>query len=690
MSQNALGRETSPYLLQHADNPVDWYPWCDEALARAREENRPILLSIGYSACHWCHVMAHESFEDEETAALMNKYFINIKVDREERPDLDHIYQTAQHLLTRRTGGWPLTMFLTPDDHVPFFGGTYFPRESRYGLPGFRELLTRVHEAYRENEAAIRDQNLSLQQALENMEPDSSPDGVSLGPEPLRTAISQFKNTFNARSGGFGGAPKFPHPTNLEFLLTCPAPGYEALADRDEARNMALFTLEKMARGGIYDHAGGGFARYSVDDEWMIPHFEKMLYDNGPLLGLTTQAWQISGDRLFRDSALETAHWVIREMQSPAGGYYSSLDADSEGEEGKYYVWDRDEIQSLLDEREFGIVRFHFGLDNPPNFEGRWHLYEQHTLTETAQQFNMGEDACNAVLKTATGKLFHAREQRVRPGRDDKILTSWNALMIRGMATAARVFDDDSLLASSTAALRFIRDSLWVDGRLLATCKDGRAHLNAYLDDYALLIEAILEQLQVRWDTELLNFAIELAEVLLERFADDPCQGFYFTSHDHEHLLVRNKPWIDETLPAGNGVAARALNLLGHLTAGMRYLNAAEQTLKSAWQSLERIPYAHGSILCALMEHLIPPEMIILRGPREEIDAWRRSLNALGHHPGRCIYAIADHEQNLPGILAVNTKSNVTRAQICRGNQCLAPVYELQTLLDNLKTDQTR
>ncbi|MDX1519469.1 MAG: thioredoxin domain-containing protein, partial [Gammaproteobacteria bacterium] len=375
MSRNALSNETSPYLLQHADNPVQWYPWSEEALQRAREENKPILLSIGYSACHWCHVMAHESFEDEETAALMNEYFINIKVDREERPDIDRIYQTAQHLLTRRNGGWPLTMFLTPDDHVPFFGGTYFPRESRYGLPGFKDLLKHIHTVYQQDPQAIRDQNRSFLEALKNMEPPSTEDSVMLHPGPLQSAITQFRNSFNQRSGGFGGAPKFPHCSNLEFLLEYSANRLESLPARDEALGMAVFTLEKMARGGIYDHLGGGFARYSVDDDWMIPHFEKMLYDNGPLLDLCARAWQITGEELYRDTAMETARWVMREMQSPQGGYYSSLDADSEGEEGKFYVWDVKEVKDHLSDEEYRVFAFHFGLDTSANFEGRWHLH---------------------------------------------------------------------------------------------------------------------------------------------------------------------------------------------------------------------------------------------------------------------------------------------------------------------------
>ncbi|MCG8324765.1 MAG: thioredoxin domain-containing protein [Thiotrichales bacterium] len=689
MSKNALGQETSPYLLQHADNPVDWYPWSEGALQKARQENKPILLSIGYSACHWCHVMAHESFEDEATAQLMNEHFINIKVDREERPDIDRIYQTAQHLLTRRSGGWPLTMFLTPDDQVPFFGGTYFPRESQYKLPGFRDLLLHISKTYRENEQAIRDQNVSMLEALDKLEPAGDSDSVILHPGPLQTAITQYRNAFNQRSGGFGGAPKFPQPTNLEFLLQYSANRLEVLGARDEARGMALFTLEKMCHGGIYDHLGGGFARYSVDDDWMIPHFEKMLYDNGPLLGLCSSAWQITGDELYRRRAMHTAEWVMREMQSPNGGYYSSLDADSEGEEGKFYVWDREELQQHLDQDEYELFAHHYGVDQGPNFEGRWHLYARHSAEETAKANDLTVEACLQRLKSAAGKLLAARKTRIAPGRDDKVLTSWNALMIRGMADAGRVFDAPELIDSAVRALDDILQRLWVDGRLLATARDDRAHLNAYLDDHALLIEACIALLQARWNNRYLQFATQLADVLLEHFADSENQGFFFTSHDHERLTQRNKPYMDETLPAGNGAAARALILIGHLLAESRYLEAAHTTIRSGWASLERVSYAHGSLLCALLDHLAPPELVILRGPEATIGDWQREIIRVGFQPNRLVFAIPETESGLPGILSAPVAAGRTSAVICVGDRCLAPVNELETLLGCLKTGKT-
>ena len=437
--RNRLAAETSPYLLQHAHNPVDWYPWGPEALDRARRKSRPILLSIGYSACHWCHVMAHESFEDEATAAVMNAHFVNVKVDREERPDLDKIYQVAHQLLARRPGGWPLTMFLTPDDQTPFFGGTYFPPSPRHGLPAFRDLLLRVVDFLAAHGDEVAKQNESLRTALARTEPSGAAVGTAgagaavIGPEPLERAMAVLRRSFDARDGGFGGAPKFPHPTNVE----------RCFRRRRDPRDlhMGVHTLARMCLGGIYDHLGGGFCRYSVDGEWMIPHFEKMLYDNGPLLALCAQGVQLRAghEALFARTAHETARWAIREMQAPEGGFHSALDADSEGEEGRFYLWTPDAARAVLDEDELAALAVSFGLDRPPNFEGHaWHL---HTFVEReALPAKLGADAETAAarLDRARAKLFEARAPRVRPGLDDKILTSWNAMMVSGLAVAGK------------------------------------------------------------------------------------------------------------------------------------------------------------------------------------------------------------------------------------------------------------
>ncbi len=682
---NALANETSPYLLQHAHNPVQWYPWGSEALERARREDKPVLLSIGYSACHWCHVMAHESFEDERIAALMNDQFINIKVDREERPDLDRIYQTSHQLLTRRAGGWPLTMFLSPDDMVPFFGGTYFPPDSRYGMPGFGELLQRVAEFYRGRRDDIRDQNRSLMEALQSLQQaPAEASAAALDAAPLDAAAAELARIFDERHGGFGGAPKFPHPGNLEFLLQYADCGGEVPAETARrARHMALFSLECMALGGIYDQVGGGFSRYSVDDLWMIPHFEKMLYDNGPLLALYAEAWRATGDELFRRVALETAGWVLREMRSPDGGFYSSLDADSEGEEGKFYLWTREEARSLLDADEYKALARRFGLDGAANFEGRWHLRVTASLDDVAKETGIAPDAAARLIDGARAKLLEARDRRVHPGRDDKILTSWNGLMIRGLAVASLRLERDDFGKAAAGALDFIRTEMWRDGRLLATSRDGSAHLRAYLDDYAFVLDAILTLLQWRWSTPRLEFAVALAEAMLAQFEDAQGGGFFFTAHDHEKLIQRRRDFMDDALPSGNGVAAHALIRLGHLLGEPRYLQSAERTLRAAWPDLLRVPHGHTALLLALSELARPPRQVILRGAADTLREWRRIC--LENLDGRAaVYPIPDDAGSLPGVLGERKVMGEAAAYLCEGFTCKAPITEIDALAAGL------
>lgn len=680
---NRLIHETSPYLQQHAHNPVDWYPWGEEALQKAHHEHKPILLSIGYSACHWCHVMAHESFEDEETARVMNELFVNIKVDREERPDLDKIYQTAYQLLNRRGGGWPLTMFLTPDDQAPFFGGTYFPKEPRYGMPAFKDLLPRLADFYQTHEDEVGKQNATLLKYLQSDALQPAQTKEALNPDPLQETRDQLVRDFDSLHGGFGHAPKFPHPTSIERLLRHWAHTVSTGEPDRQAETVALFTLRKMAQGGIYDHLGGGFCRYSVDAQWMIPHFEKMLYDNGPLLTLYSQAWQATRDNLFRRVAEGTANWVIREMQSPEGGYYSTLDADSEGEEGKFYVWTPEQVQALLSPEEYAVFAPHFGLDRQANFEGHWHLHVYQDLAEVARQADIDFLQARDLLDSARAKLFAVREQRVHPGRDEKILTSWNGLMIKGMASAARHLDRADLAASAEQALDFIRESLWQDGRLLATYKDGRASLPAYLDDYAFLIDGILELLQVRWRSADLEFALALAKVLLTHFQDPHRSGFYFTADDHERLIQRPKPIHDEALPAGNGITAQVLLKLGHLLGSMHYIEAAEHTLKWAWPALEQAPMACNALLLALEEYLHPSQIIILRGPRPVIKLWQeRSIRP--YAPRRLTLTIPTDAGPLPGLLAQRQADAGPVAYVCSGTQCSPPITTLAELESGL------
>ncbi|CAK0760943.1 Thioredoxin domain-containing protein [Gammaproteobacteria bacterium] len=701
-SPNHLVQETSPYLLQHALNPVDWYPWGSQALELARQLNRPILLSIGYSSCHWCHVMAHESFEDEETAALMNAYYVNIKVDREERPDLDRIYQTAHALLTERSGGWPLTLFLDPSDQTPFFCGTYFPSEARHGLPAFKELLIRVSGVFRTQRAELIRQNGYLRTALigeygiwetttNSLEEGPGFGGTKLtepeplNAEPLNIARHQLQKNFDSYHGGFYQPPKFPHPTYLERLMRHYALSWRTRQPDVRALEMVNATLTAMARGGIYDHLGGGFCRYSVDAQWMIPHFEKMLYDNGPLLALYADAWVLTDDPLYRRTVEETAAWAIREMQSPLGGYWSSLDADSEGEEGRFYLWTREEVAALLtNPQEYSLLAAAFGLDRRPNFEGRWHLHGYRTSAELAQMWEgvesrpngvpESEEETQAILDAARAKLFAAREPRERPGRDEKILTAWNALMIRGMAVAARRLMRPDYVTAAERALDFLRANLWQDGRLFATWKEGRARHNAYLDDYAFLLDALLALLQVRWRGADLDFAVEIAEVLLAHFADS-AGGFWFTSDDHESLIYRPKPMADESLPAGNGIAALALGRLGHLLGESRYLAASEETLRAARTSLEKIPNAHCALLHALEEYLYPPEIVILRGEPESLAFWM-ARTAHQYTPRRLIFAIPSITSDLPAALSIRVPHATTVAYICTGSVCAAPITD--------------
>jgi uncharacterized protein len=680
---NHLAGETSPYLLQHAHNPVDWYPWGPEALEKARRENRPILLSVGYSACHWCHVMAHESFEDPDTAKLMNAHFINIKVDREERPDLDRIYQAAHSLLTRRPGGWPLTVFLTPDDQVPFFAGTYFPNTPRHGMPSFRELMLRIVEYLAAHEEQIRVQNSSLVSALQSMNTGTA--AASINALPLDAARQQLENSFDARDGGFGDAPKFPHPTNLERLLRHWAGSHDATGQPDlRALHMAIFSLEKMARGGVFDQLGGGFYRYAVDTRWMIPHFEKMLYDNGTLLALYAEAWVATQNPLFARTCRQTAGWVMRDMQFPDGGYCSSLDADSEGEEGRFYVWTPEQVRAHLATSDYALFARRYGLDRPANFDGRWHLHVYRTFEQLGQEFSLGVDEAQAIIERCRTQLLEERARRIPPARDDKVLTSWNGLMVRGMAIAGRYLGEPAWIASAERALDFIRTTLWQNGRLLATYKDGRAHLNAYLDDYVYLIDAILELLQVRWRDGDITFAIELADAVLAHF-QDPAGGFYFTSDDHETLIQRPRADHDDAMPAGNGIAAKVFGRLGHLLGETRYLRAAEGTLKSAWPGIESMPYGHASLLVALEESLFGLQTVIIRGTQPELADWYAGA-ARTYAPRRLIMAIPDAVNTLPEELAARRPLQQTVAYICNGMTCSSPVTDRDVFIELLDT----
>ncbi len=675
---NRLAEETSPYLLQHADNPVHWYPWGDEAFAAARASGKPVLLSIGYSACHWCHVMAHESFEDEATAELMNRLFVNIKVDREERPDVDRIYQTAHQLLTQRGGGWPLTMFLDANDQRPFFGGTYFPKERRYGMPSFGELLSSVATFYAEKADDVQQQAERLSEVFSRLDPAPADKELVMSAAPLTKVREQLAQSFDGDFGGFGGAPKFPHPGTVERMLRHWRKTAQDAEPDIDALFMASLTLTRMAEGGLFDHVGGGFCRYSVDRYWQIPHFEKMLYDNGPLLALYAQAHLATGEIAFARTANETADWLLSDMRAPNGGFYSSRDADSEGEEGRFYVWTPDDVKAVVGDDDFAVVELRFGLNKNANFEGHWHLAVRESIPNIASALKLEVTDVEAALARARKKLFDERAGRVHPGRDDKQLTSWNALAIRGLAIAGRSLQRDDLVDAAADAVDFLRSNLLVDGRLFASFKDGRARFPAYLDDHAFLVDAILELLQSRWSTAQLTFAIEVAELLLAHFEDGDNGGFFFTADDHEQLMHRPKTLADESMPSGNGVAAFALQRLGHLLGEHRYLDAAERALRSAWKAMDEYPHGHVTLLHALEEYLAPPEIVIIRG--SDADHWRDAAARL-YASTRMLFSIGADEEELPGLLAERKSADgETLAYRCVGTHCELPVRTWESL----------
>ena len=681
--QNALKTETSPYLLQHAANPVAWYPWGEEALNLAKKLDKPILLSIGYSACHWCHVMAHESFEDDAVAAIMNEHFINIKVDREERPDIDQIYQTAHSMLSQKSGGWPLTVFLTPEQQ-PYFTGTYFPKTSRYQLPGFADLIPRVAQFYHEKKDDLAVQNGQLADALKRTIPTPS-STLSASESTLKLAFTSLESSFDYENGGFGSAPKFPNPADITLLL------HAAKAGNKTAENMALQMLSAMANGGIYDQIGGGFCRYSVDERWIIPHFEKMLYDNGQLLFLYCDGWQISKDKRYQQVIEETVAWLVCEMRDKSGAFYSSLDADSiddagHSEEGAFYVWQPEQVKQLLTPEEFAVASSCFGFDRAHNFDNPhsgyagWHPY----LARLPEHDEI------VALMNAQTKLFNAREKRARPGRDDKILTSWNALAIKGLARAGRVFNRPDWVVFAQDAVDFIRDKLWVNDQLLATCKDDgsghanqsyKAHLNAYLDDYAFLLDALIELLQADYRAIDLSFAEDLAEALLENFEAEE-GGFYFTSHTHETLIHRPKQAYDNATPNGNGIATIALQKLGHILGDARYLQAAERTLKAFDNVIKNNPAACASLSHALCEFLTPPSIVIIRGEAKQMAVWRAEINQ-HYYPHHLFFYLDEQAADLP--IALQRKfSQDVNAWVCQGVVCSPSVNDLQALLKNL------
>ncbi len=672
---NHLIDETSPYLLQHAHNPVDWYAWGDAALNKARTEDKPIFLSIGYSACHWCHVMERESFENEETAALMNEHFVNIKVDREERPDLDSIYMDAVVSMTGQ-GGWPMSVFLTPEGQ-PFYGGTYYPPEPRYGIPSFRQVLQSVANAYRTRQDQVINQAQRLTAALGRAGAFTAQPG-ELSPELLKTAVEQLLQYFDQEDGGFGSQPKFPQPMTLDFAMT----QYLRTGDLDTLY-MAELTLEKMALGGIYDQLGGGFHRYSVDAVWLMPHFEKMLYDNAQLLRSYLHAWQITQRPLFRQVVEETIDYVLREMTAPEGGFYSAQDADSEGHEGKFFVWTPQEIEAVLDPQAAGICETYYDVSRRGNFEGKNILHVSRSIDEVAQRFHLTVSEVEQSLAASRQKLFAVREQRIKPARDEKILTEWNALMIHALAEGGVVLERDDALQAAIKAANFILSQMsQPDGKLYRSYKDQRARFNAYLEDYGAFIRALLSLYEATFDLRWLGEATRLTRLMIAQFGDPVNGGFYQTGTDHEELVIRRKEFIDNAIPSGNSLAAEALLRLSVLVGNEEYRKQAEQICLTMKEAMTRQPTGFGRLLCTLNSLLSPSQEVAIVGEPTEA-ATRALLRAVyGRYLPNTVLALKrpEEESMLPLLAGRTLVQGKPAAYVCEHYTCKLPITEVEAL----------
>ncbi|MFN2637209.1 MAG: thioredoxin domain-containing protein [Gemmatimonadaceae bacterium] len=674
---NLLATETSPYLLQHAHNPVDWYPWGPDALERAKREDKPILLSIGYAACHWCHVMAHESFEDEETARLMNEKFVNIKVDREERPDIDGIYMQAVQAMTGH-GGWPMTMFLLPDGS-PFYGGTYFPPDDRHGLPSFRTVLNSVADAYEKRREGVAKSAEQLKRIYEaNIERARSP-GV-LSSQLLHDAYRGLAKSYDVRNGGFGPAPKFPATMVLDFLLR-----YWKRTSTDYALEMVATSFVRMARGGIYDQIGGGFARYSVDATWLVPHFEKMLYDNALLSRLGAHLWQATRDDEIRRVSTETVRWVAREMTSPEGGFYSSLDADSEGHEGKFYVWSEEEIDSVLGANA-NLFKSYYGVSRGGNFEGKNILFVPNDPRVAAMRAATSESAILETLERAKRELYDVRARRVWPGRDEKILASWNGLMLRGVATAARIFRDEEFSALAIRNGEFLGREMVRDGRVMRTHKEGRTRIAGFLEDHAAVALGFLALYELTFDDAWVVRAREIADAMIEWFWDDNAGAFFDTARDAEQLITRPRDITDNAIPSGTSLAVDLLLHLSELQQEAEFRRRANSILETLAEPMAKFPTAFGHLLgCAEMELFGAVEVALIGNrsipgfiPLEAVlaEEYVPSLVlAAGISGGSATVKLLDGRSLIDGNAS---------AHVCHGYVCDRPVTQPDELRDQL------
>ncbi|HEU5369274.1 MAG TPA: thioredoxin domain-containing protein [Ktedonobacterales bacterium] len=708
---NRLIHETSPYLLEHAHNPVDWYPWGEEALVKAKEEDKPILLSVGYSACHWCHRLAAESFENEDTARLMNENFVSIKVDREERPDIDALYMDAVQAMTG-SGGWPMTVFLTPEG-LPFYGGTYFPPKDRYGMPGFPTLLRRISDYYRDKREKVEETAAQFRDFYSRRVHLDLPSVGEIAQEGgndlavLKEAVGRLAAAFDGTAGGFGGAPKFPHPMSLDFLLhqhlrragrdaqittgdAAPQEKSTAARPRDSELGMVEFTLEKMANGGIYDQIGGGFHRYSVDDRWLVPHFEKMLYDNALLSRAYLHAYQITGEPFYRRVVEETLDYVQREMLSKDGGFYSTQDADSEGEEGKFYLWTPAEVRAALGERDGAFFCAFYDVTEQGNFEHKNILHVDHSIKEICQSLKISDQTLKQALARGRKKLYDVRAKRVWPGLDNKILTGWNGLMLRSFAEAARVLGRDDYRASAERTADFLLSTMNSNGRLLRSYRDGQAKLKGYLEDYANLALALLELYQTTHDTRWFSESRKLADQMLDLFWDEADGGFFSTGKDHEELVGRPKELMDNATPSGNSSAAELLLRLAAYTGEDSYRSRAETILRPLVPAMAEHPSALSQMLIAL-DFLIGPiyEVAIIGDPAAPDT--RALLDAL-HQEFRpnLVLAVArpddtDAINAVPLLRERPQRDASATAYVCQNFACKEPVTAPEALAAQLR-----
>ncbi len=686
---NRLAKETSPYLLQHQNNPVDWYPWGAEALERAKREEKPIFLSIGYSACHWCHVMEHESFEDKEIAKSLNENFVCIKVDREERPDLDQIYMNAVQMMTGR-GGWPMSVFLTPE-LKPFYAGTYWPPHASRGMPGFDQVVASVANAWATNRAEA--EKMAGQLTSEMAKLDQSASKGELAVEIIEDAVARLRQSFDGTFGGFGSAPKFPAPMALQLLLR-----WWHRRRESNVLSMVRVTLDRMAAGGIYDHLGGGFARYSVDERWLVPHFEKMLYDNAQLAVTYLEAFQATGHADYERVVRETLDYVLRDMTDPAGGFTSTEDADSEGVEGKFYTWTLDELRAVLGDEAADTFAQVYDVSQAGNFEhGQSILNLPHTITQEAKRLGRDHKGLKVELAASRAKLFAVREKRVHPHKDDKVIVAWNGLMIDALARAGAVLGDDRYTEAAAKAADFLLRELRTEGgRLLHTWRKGTAKLNAYLDDYTCLANGLISLYEATFESRFFDEAMALMDVVLTHFADQKQGGFYYTADDHEALIVRGKDFTDNAVPSGNAMAAMALVRLGKFTGRQELLDAAQATMRHAVDLMRRAPTATGQMLLANDLFLGPTYEMVLACDLSEQDGRDALIMARERFLPNKVLATAQANSETPAALGELLRGktmlgNSPTLYICEGFTCQAPAQgqqEIEHALDELMPER--